>query len=444
MSTMHTFQLVSGKAYTFETRHRRAGAFLKNLAEAQRVESGTLAQVAALQEGLLHDLLDYVCKYSRVWASRLDGCDTWDLVPILDRNTLLAQLSLEGPLLEGLGRDRFKKASTSGSTGHAVEFYRTGRAAFMNRLRYTLDHLEQGRDLSKKMALTKYNARAKEAGKWLWPPDFAKYLQTGPSCVVNHIKLPTEELARWLQQAAPAYLFTTAPVLDLLTEVWRARPELIPRLEQVATFSFNVPAETRANVRELTGARIADRYSSEEVGPIAFQCPLREDRYHVATSNVILEIVNHQGQPAAPDELGRVLVTALHNYATPFLRYELGDLAAVRAGCECGHRGPVITQLAGRARSLLYLGPGQYKNFTIRARDWTGAAPVREYRVLQTALGRLEAEVTADRALDEEALQRLRGLIAGNAPADFSVEVRQVKAIDWGPGYKRLEFRCLV
>ncbi|MFN3428776.1 MAG: hypothetical protein ACK46X_02355 [Candidatus Sericytochromatia bacterium] len=444
MTNVLTFKLQRGRTFEWPAGAPRAATFVENLAEAHRVESGSLESVAMLQGGLIQALVAHVRAHSPCWAARLAGVDAWEDVPILDRAALEAQVAIEGPLETGQPNEAIKRLSTSGSSGRAIAFYRTGRSAYMNRLRYTLDHLEQGRDLTSKLAMTKYNAVPTERPTWNWPTNLSRYVPTGPSTLVNHTDMSPPALARWLKDAQPAYLFTTSPVLDLLTEVWLAEPALAPRLEQVATFSFNLTSATREAVLHHTGARIADRYSSEEVGPIAFQCPHSHTRYHVATSNVMVEIVDQAGRPAEPGVLGRVLVTALHNYATPFIRYELGDLAAMGEGCPCGHAGPIITELAGRARSFILVGPGEYRNFTLRARQWVAAAPVREYRVQQAAMGRLEAEVVADVPLDEAALERLRALITANSPAGFHVSVRQVEAIDWGPGYKRLEFRCLV
>ena len=52
--------------------------------------------------------------------------------------------------------------------------------------------------------------------------------------------------------------------------------------------------------------------------------------------NLIVEIVDDKGAPCASGEIGRVIVTDLHNFATPLMRYDIGDYAEVAAPCLCG------------------------------------------------------------------------------------------------------------
>ena len=113
---------------------------------------------------------------------------------------------------------------------------------------------------------------------------------------------------------------------------------------------------------------IRSNYSSQEVGPIGFECESHSGHYHVATSNVIVEIVD-TSYDIGGAKLGKVLVTHLHSYATPFIRYDLGDLACLRGDCPCGHEGPTIYNLHGRLSSLLRHRDGRVSPFHIEGRN---------------------------------------------------------------------------
>jgi hypothetical protein len=78
----------------------------------------------------------------------------------------------------------------------------------------------------------------------------------------------------------------------------------------------------------------------------------RKREGHVAAENALVEIVDEQGRDVAPGGRGRVIVTGLNNYAMPFIRYQLGDIAlAGTAPCGCGRALPVITRVEGRTRN---------------------------------------------------------------------------------------------
>ena len=66
---------------------------------------------------------------------------------------------------------------------------------------------------------------------------------------------------------------------------------------------------------------------------------------------MILEILDEAGRPCGPGETGRVVLTDLHNFATPLIRYEIGDYAEAAGPCPCGRGLPVATRLRGQRRA---------------------------------------------------------------------------------------------
>ena len=77
-------------------------------------------------------------------------------------------------------------------------------------------------------------------------------------------------------------------------------------------------------------------YSSEEVSLIGSECEAFPSHYHIAHSNVIVEVDKTSGVAVGGKTLGRILLTHLHSYATPFIRYDVGDLGTLADTCECG------------------------------------------------------------------------------------------------------------
>src|SRR5262249_44289731 len=132
-------------------------------------------------------------------------------------------------------------------------------------------------------------------------------------------------------------------------------------------------------------------YSSEEVGMIGAECSKFAGYYHVAASNVIVEVVDYKMEVDGMN-LGRVLVTHLHSYATPFIRYDLDDLACLRAKCPCGHNGPTIYNLYGRVSSVIKHRDGRMSPLSIRLRTLETLVDFAEYRIRQTAYDKIVIE----------------------------------------------------
>ena len=92
---------------------------------------------------------------------------------------------------------------------------------------------------------------------------------------------------------------------------------------------------------------------------IATECD-HQDGLHLCAETLFVEFIK-DGRPAAPGEKGRVLVTDLDNPAMPFIRYEIGDVAAPMAPgvCACGRGLPRMEVAAGRATDFLIAPDGR-------------------------------------------------------------------------------------
>ncbi len=57
---------------------------------------------------------------------------------------------------------------------------------------------------------------------------------------------------------------------------------------------------------------------------------------HVQAENVLVEIVDEAGQACAAGDVGHLVVTTLHNFASPLFRYDTGQRASLTGPCACG------------------------------------------------------------------------------------------------------------
>lgn len=99
----------------------------------------------------------------------------------------------------------------------------------------------------------------------------------------------------------------------------------------------------------------SDMYGCVETNGISYEC--REGHHHLLTDNVIVEIVDEDGNSIPDGECGYVCVTGLHNTAMPMLRYRLNDIAKITKNveCNCGNKNPIIDIKAGRMTEYLLL-----------------------------------------------------------------------------------------
>lgn len=109
---------------------------------------------------------------------------------------------------------------------------------------------------------------------------------------------------------------------------------------------------TAAAVERRLGVVPVDLYGLTELGYVAWQCEER-DALHVNAEAFLVELI-HDGRPARPGEVGRVVVTDLRGRTAPLIRYDTGDLArAAERPCACGREGQVLARVEGRRRSSI-------------------------------------------------------------------------------------------
>lgn len=121
----------------------------------------------------------------------------------------------------------------------------------------------------------------------------------------------------------------------------------------VLTSAGTLQEHMRETIEGVFQCRVFNRYGSREVGDPACQCEVGLG-LHVCMPTHVIEVLNEEGAPAAPGELGELVVTLLTNYSMPLIRYRIGDMGAwSQADCSCGRSWPMLQRVAGRTNSLI-------------------------------------------------------------------------------------------
>jgi phenylacetate-CoA ligase len=337
------------------------------------------------------------------------------------------------------GHGRLLEHLTSGSIGEPLRVFGT-RLDSMFWLAQTLrDHLWHRRDLAGKLCAIR--SRTNDSEQPSWGPATDALFDTGPRAILN-IRADTAHQLEWLQQHDPAYLLSHPTNLRELARLALKEGIKLPQLREVRCFGETLPPDLRALCREAWGAKVTDVYSAEEVGYIALQCPEHE-HYHLQSEHLLIEVLDDRGKPCGAGEIGRVVVTTLHNFAMPLIRYVLSDYAEVGAPCSCGRGLPVLTRILGRSRNMLTLPDGRRVWPTFPAMRYS-AASIRQLQIIQHTRETIEARFVAERELRAEEEQALVAAIHEAFGYPFAVTLTPVPEIARSPGMKCEDMISLV
>jgi len=304
------------------------------------------------------------------------------------------------------------------------------------------DHAWHRRDLSGKLAAIRSVSRDKLPKEGLALPNWgfptSEVHRTGPAAALS-VQTYINEQAAWLREQNPDYLLTYPSNLKALANHFLQAGQGITSLREVRTFGETVSQELRDVCRQTWGVPLVDMYSTQEVGYIALQCPDHE-HYHVQSESVLVEVLNTDNEPCRPGEVGQVVITTLHNYAMPLIRYAILDYAEVGPDCPCGRSLPVLNRVMGRQRNMLVLPNSKRTWPTFPSKDWGHIGSIRQMQLVQKSLEHIEVRYVADRALNTKQETELADILRHRFSHAFQVSFLNLERIERGSNYKFEDF----
>lgn len=129
-------------------------------------------------------------------------------------------------------------------------------------------------------------------------------------------------------------------------------------LRSVITTAEQLYPHQRALIEKTFGCKLFNEYGAYDGNAGAQECERGGMHWHMERS--IVEFINEKGEDCKEGEVGRFIVTDLHNNVCPFIRYEVGDVGSFsNKECECGRKSFLLKSLQGRMLDSIILKNGQ-------------------------------------------------------------------------------------
>jgi phenylacetate-CoA ligase len=114
---------------------------------------------------------------------------------------------------------------------------------------------------------------------------------------------------------------------------------------------------------------------------------------HLSADNLVVETVDENGAPVT-GRPGRVLITDLHNFGMPFIRYANGDVACIDPNpCACGRGLPLIEYVEGREADVIRLPDGRRLTGLFFVHLFKDFPAIRYYQVIQPSAAELSIRI---------------------------------------------------
>jgi phenylacetate-coenzyme A ligase PaaK-like adenylate-forming protein len=371
-------------------------------------------------------------------------------LPIQSREDVATQYKLDGSLVARDGKTPDSSYASTGSTGAPVKVYVCPENGYYNRMRslaqYFINDLSLEENCVHIVPATNLARLEKESSPPIlsdsWAGSLSAVFRNGSAKKIVH-NYNNDALVKELLKDRVGYLVCANRFLDILMN--NGGVDLINRLG-IKLWLHNADYRDPEIVNALDGigVRSLSNYSAGEIGPIAYECSKNQGYFHVAHTNVIVELDNDVTVSFNGASLGRLLVTHLHSYATPLIRYDIGDFAHLEKQCRCGHDGPTISNIYGRGKHFVRRPDGKLLPFYLSTRTALEAVAFKECRVRQVEIGTITVEIGGRENITADEEAKLRKLIIKATDPAFNIKIVPVKEIDWSGNPKRLFFSSAV
>ena len=193
----------------------------------------------------------------------------------------------------------------------------------------------------------------------------------------------------------------------------------------------------RKEIESAFACPVFNTYGSREFMLIAAECERRAG-LHVNADHLVVELVDREGRGVS-GEPGDVVVTDLHNFAMPLVRYRNGDRATAKhkGTCACGRGLPLLQSVDGRILDMIVTPDGRNVPGEFFVYVMLGRTAVKRYQVVQVETDALEVRIMSNDALPLSERDRMIAQIAEVTGPAMRIAVVKVDEIDEPASGKR-------
>ncbi len=215
------------------------------------------------------------------------------------------------------------------------------------------------------------------------------------------------------------------------------------QLKMIKTTSETLQDYQKDFIEKVFGCKVANEYGASETGLIGFTCP--EGAMHIMDDCVYIEIVDDDGRTCPEGKTGRVIVTDLHNYSLPVIRYEVGDIASFSLDkCSCGRGLSLLKSVQGRSCDIVFASNGGKLHSIIFYYIAKGLSEngggLKQFKVYQKSRNHIIMQIVKDEHFGNHTVQYLDNRIKGYLGNDCKIDYDYVELIPREPSGKLRDF----
>ena len=208
--------------------------------------------------------------------------------------------------------------------------------------------------------------------------------------------------------------------------------------QSVITAAEMLSTHQRELLQASFRAPVFHTYGCREFMLIGAECAEHRG-YHASADHLVIEVADDAGR-TVHDGPGSVVITDLHNYGMPLVRYANGDLIRANSSgsrCPCGRGLPLIGAVEGRRLDMLTTPDGRFIPGEFFPHLLKDVPSIEAFQVRQTRPDQLVVLIVKSNDITPAIWAYLRTAMDKVVGRDMTVEFRMVDDIPLTPSGKR-------
>jgi phenylacetate-CoA ligase len=174
-------------------------------------------------------------------------------------------------------------------------------------------------------------------------------------------------------------------------------------VKSIIAMSESLNDFSKENMKKYFGATCVSRYSNVENGIIAQQDMDGSYEYTINFASYYVEILQLDNDEACEyGEPGRIVITDLYNFGMPMIRYDTGDVGAMKEKMMSNKMVPVLEKIEGRKMDMVFSTTSDLvSSFTITNTMWK-YTELKQYQFIQRGQKDYLFKLNCDKTFEKE------------------------------------------
>ena len=241
----------------------------------------------------------------------------------------------------------------------------------------------------------------------------------------RNIQLYIEELKRFQPRIIDGYPSTVYVLAKYLKDTGQTFP-----VHAVLTSSETLYDFQRSMIEEVFETRIFDYFGAAERVIFAVECD-RHEGHHICSEFGITEIVDDEGLPLKPGDIGRIVGTSLHNMGMPMIRYLTTDMTSIKKeACSCGRSLPLMEDVSTKAEDIIALKDGRMISPSVLTHPFKPMHSVKASQIIQEDYDNIIIKIVPDDSYRDSDSKHLIKEFKTRMGEDIKITIQMVDELE--------------